>query len=353
MVVILSGRLLTYLENYAADDNVTYRIAYLGPTYPWLHDCLRRELPAGFCLDPLLHGDHAEAEQKVAEADFVVALKVDATLVAHMTHVRLIQYHGVGYHKSIDIDACRAAGIPVAFTPDGNTVEVAEHIIMAILALYRQLIPAHNALKQGRWLMWELRPHMYNLDGKTVGIVGFGRIGQELARKLSVFGANILYYDVHRPCNGVEEALKARCLPLPELMSLSDAVVLCVPGIPSTRSLINSALLARMKPTAILVNVARGDVVDEAALVAALQEGRIGGAALDVFTQEPPPPGSPLLHLDRVLLTPHVGSGTLDSLRTKARSWYANFERVARGEQPINVVPESLRLTETEVMVSL
>jgi phosphoglycerate dehydrogenase-like enzyme len=322
---------------------MTYRIAYLGPTYPWLHEVLRSELPSGLVLDPMQRGDHAEAEEKVAGADFVVALKVDAALVSHMHRVRLIQYHGVGYHKSIDIDACRAARIPVAFTPDGNTVEVAEHVIMSILALYRQLMPLHNALVSGRWLMWEMRPTMYNLAGKTVGIVGFGRIGQELARKLLAFDVTVLYNDVRPPGEGVETGLAAYGVPLVELVARSDAVVLCVPGTASTRHLINASLLSVMKPAAVLVNVARGDVVDETALVAALQSGRLGGAALDVFTQEPPPPGSPILQLNNVLLTPHVGSGTVDSLRAKARAWYDNFQRVARGDAPLNVVPESVR----------
>lgn len=315
-----------------------YRIAYLGPALPWLHDVIRAELPPGFELDPIMSNEHAEMERKVEQADFVVALKVDAELVRHMRHVKLIQYHGVGYHKSIDVDACQAAGIPAAFTPDGNTIEVAEHIVMMLLASYRKLTVVHNALKQGKWLMWELREEMFNLSGKTVGIVGFGRIGRETARKLRAFDVDIRYYDICRPGPRSERALGAAFCDLSDLVRCSDAIVLCVPGTPATRNLIDAGLLGQMKKTAILVNVARGDVVDEAALVEALQSKRIAGAALDVFAQEPPPHNCPLLMLDNVLLTPHIGSGTVDSIRSKAHAWFANFERVAHGEQPHNLI---------------
>jgi phosphoglycerate dehydrogenase-like enzyme len=317
---------------------MTYRIAYLGPTLPWLHDLIRSELPPGFDMYGLRQGDHAEMEKAVEDADFVVALKVDASLVSKMRKVKLIQYHGVGYHKSIDIAACQTAGIPVAFTPDGNTIEVAEHIIMVMLALYRKLIVVHNAMVHGKWLMWDLRQGMFNLCGKTIGIVGFGRIGQETARKLQPFDVKVIYHDVQRPAAGVEEALGASYLPLAELVRSCDALVLCVPGTAQTSGLISRDLLAQMKPSAILVNVARGDVVDEQALVEALQTGRLAGAALDVFTKEPLPADSPLAKLDNVILTPHIGSGTSDSLRAKARGWFANFERVARGQTPTNLV---------------
>jgi phosphoglycerate dehydrogenase-like enzyme len=325
-------------RDHHGSEEMTYRIAYLGPTLPWLHDLIRSEMPPGFALDPLLRGDHAEMEDKVAAADFVVALKVDADLVARMQKVRLIQYHGVGYHKSIDIPACQAAGIPVAFTPDGNTIEVAEHVIMDLLTLYRKLITVHNALRQGKWLMWELREGMFNLCGKTVGIIGFGRIGRETARKLKPFDVNLLYHDICQPTEDVEQALAASYRELPDLLRVSDAVVLCVPGTAATRNLISKERLALMKPSAILVNVARGDVVDEDAMITALQNGKLAGAALDVFCQEPLSPDSPLLRLDNVILTPHVGSGTVDSLRSKARGWFANFERITRGEKPENLV---------------
>ncbi len=321
---------------------MTYRIAYLGPALPWLHRVIRSELPPGFELDPIMCNDHGEMERKVEQADFVVALKVDAELVRHMRHVKLIQYHGVGYHKSIDVAACQAAGIPAAFTPDGNTVEVAEHIVMLVLALYRKLVVVHNALKQGKWLMWELREEMYNLCGKTVGIVGFGRIGRETARKLRAFDVQLLYYDVCRPEARLERALGVAYCELADLVRRSDVVVLCVPGTPATRNLISAELLGQMKKTAILVNVARGDVVDEAALIDALRSRRIAGAALDVFAQEPLPPDSPLLALDNVLLTPHIGSGTVDSIRSKARAWFANFQRVAHGEQPENLIADTV-----------
>jgi phosphoglycerate dehydrogenase-like enzyme len=317
---------------------MTYRVAYLGPPLPWLHDLVCEELPAGFELTVLQKADHADMERAVADADFVVALKVDAALVTKMRKVKLIQYHGVGYHKSIDLDACQAAGIPVAFAPDGNTIEVAEHVIMVLLALYRKLIVVHNGMLQGKWLMWDLRRDMFNLSGKTIGIVGFGRIGQELARKLQPFDVRIVYYDVQRPPAEVDARLLVTYMLLNDLVRTSDAIVLCVPGTKQTSGLISRELLAQMKRCAVVINVARGDVVDEQALIEALQSGAIAGAALDVFVQEPLPLDSPLLKLDNVILTPHIGSGTSDSLRAKARAWFANFERVVHGQPPLNLV---------------
>jgi phosphoglycerate dehydrogenase-like enzyme len=283
-------------------------------------------------------GSRAEAEALVADADFVVVLHVDAALVEKMDHVRLVQYHGTGYQGKIDVAACRAAGIRVARAPGGNTVEVAEHAILLILAVLRRLPGIHNAVKRGAWPMWEHRLHLHNLEGRRVGIVGFGRIGQAVAQRAKAFETEIVYHDVRPIPPEVEAASGARRLELDTLLSTADVVVLNVPITPQTRGMIDAHALRMMKPSAILINVARGAVVDEAALVRALRTGQIAGAGLDVFLEEPIPPDSPLLALDNVVLTPHVASGTRESLVKKARAWYRNFELVAAGEAPENVV---------------
>lgn len=314
------------------------RVVYLGPDYPWLHKLLSTDLPPDFEFIPQQTGDHEEQERLVEDADFVVALKVNAELVRHMKKVRLIQYHGTGHHGKIDMDACRAAGIPVATAPGGNTVEVAEHAIMLILAVLRILPVVHNAVKRGEWPMWERRMSMHNLEGKTVGIVGFGRIGREVAKRALAFDTNILYTDIQRADPQIEAVLQANYVSLDELLTSADVVVLNVPITTATRGMITAERLHQMKPSAIFINVARGEVVDEAALFTALKDGWIAGAGLDVFSQEPVSPDCPLLQLENVVLTPHVASGTEDSLRKKARAWYENFCLVLEGKTPNDLV---------------
>lgn len=314
------------------------RVVYLGPTFPWLHKLLSIDLPPDFEFIGLQSGDHAEQERLVEDADFVVALKVDASLVSHMKRVKLIQYHGTGHHGKIDVAACRAAGIPIATAPGGNTVEVAEHAIMLILATLRILPEVHNAVKRGEWPMWERRLSMHNLESKTVGIVGFGRIGREVAKRALAFDTRIIYHDIQRADPQIEAALQAKFVSLDELLTGADVVVLNVPITPVTRGMITAERLHQMKPSAIFINVARGELVDESALFSALKEGWIAGAGLDVFSQEPISPDCPLLQLDNVVLTPHVASGTDDSLRKKALAWYENFRLVLEGKTPNDLV---------------
>lgn len=327
---------------------MTYRIAYLGPVYPWLHSLLCEELPEGFVFVPLLSGTREEEEQIVADADFVVAIHADGDLIRRMKKAKLIQYHGTGYHGKIDLAACREMGILLATAPGGNTVEVAEHAIMLMLATLRILPVMHNAVQRGEWPMWEQRLRLHNLEGKTVGIVGFGRIGRAVAQRALAFDTQIQYYDVIPADAQTEEKLQARFCGLDELLATSDVVVLNVPITPETRGMIDAKRLRQMKPTAILINVARGEVVDEQALYQALKEGRLAGAGLDVFVHEPINPDCPLLSLDNVVLTPHVASGTKDSLQKKARVWYENFQRVLDGKEPNDLVAESVGTTAVE-----
>lgn len=327
-----------------------YKVAYLGPNYRWLHQLLMQEMPHQFEFAPLMSNIRADQEKLVEDADFVVVLYANADLIGHMKKVRLIQYHGTGYQGKIDLAACSAAGIPLATAPGGNTVEVAEHTILLMLATLRILPTVHNAMKRGEWPMWELRPRMHNLEGKTVGIVGFGRIGRAVAQRAAAFDTHILYSDVIAAPREVEEQLNVRRVPLQELLQSADIVTLTLPITPETRGMLGAPQLALMKPTSILINVARGEVVDEAALYAVLKDGRIAGAGLDVFTREPISPDCPLLKLDNVVLTPHVASGTIDSLRKKARAWFDNFERVLAGQPPNDLVLESIKPASTATL---
>jgi phosphoglycerate dehydrogenase-like enzyme len=179
---------------------------------------------------------------------------------------------------------------------------------------------------------------VFELFGKTLGIVGMGRIGKEVAVRARSFGCPIIYYDIN-PLNPDEEGeLGVSFKPLDELVAAADVICLHAPLTPQTRLLINAARIARMKPNAILVNVARGEVIDEVAVAAALKEGRLGGATIDVFSEEPVPPDNPLLDAPNTILTPHTAGATNESRMRIIGVAMENIIRVLKGEMPKNVV---------------
>jgi D-3-phosphoglycerate dehydrogenase len=275
----------------------------------------------------------------VAEADFllVATTPLTAEVIAAAPRLKLIQHQGVGY-DNVDVEAAARAGVPVGLTPEGTSKPVAEHVILLILCLYRNLLTANQTLRQGKWLQWELRPGSYDLREKRLGIVGLGRIGREVARRARAFECSLLYYDIVRAPPQVEAELEVVYTSFQELLSGSDIVTLHLPCTKDTQGLIGAAQLAHMRPTALLINTARGGLVDESALYQALKSGQIAGAGLDVFAVEPPAPDHPLLQLDNVVATPHIAAGTCDALATKMRAAFANMQRVAQGQAAHNLV---------------
>ncbi|GIX48853.1 MAG: hypothetical protein KatS3mg131_3064 [Candidatus Tectimicrobiota bacterium] len=222
-----------------------------------------------------------------------------------------------------------------------NAVAVAEHAIMLMLAVYRKLIAYHANVAAGRWHQGLPRAaDVFELAGKRVGLIGLGQIGEQVARRLRAFEARVLYYDPVRRATAEERRLGVEYLPLEALLESADIVSLHVPLNAATRGLIDARALARMKPKAVLINTSRGAVVEEEALVAALQQGRLLGAGLDTLAQEPPDPGHPLLKLPNVVLTPHSAGPTVESFDKRFRNGYANIERVAAGLPPRWVIPE-------------
>jgi glyoxylate reductase/D-3-phosphoglycerate dehydrogenase len=221
-----------------------------------------------------------------------------------------------------------------------NAISVAEHSLMLMLAVSRKVIWQHGNVAAGRWRGNGPAPRMYELYGKTLGIVGLGTIGKKAAQLARAFGMRVQYYDIRRLSEDAEDALGVRFRLLRELLKTSDVVSLHVPLNASTRGMIGTEELALMQPLAILINTARGPVVDETALYAALSAGRLFGAGLDVFAQEPPPSNHPLLKLDNVVLTAHFAGPTWDNHIARFRNAFDNVERVERGEPPLWLVPE-------------
>ena len=225
--------------------------------------------------------------------------------------LKVVGRHGVGM-DNVDVAAATELGIWAVFTPQANLESVAEHAIGMLVVLSKQIVKADRALRRGYW-QGRFEFHGNEVMGKTLGIVGVGRIGGRLAEIARVgFSMDLLYYDV--VANPFVEKLGARRCELDELLTHSDYVSIHVPLMPSTEHLIGKRELALMKPTAYLLNLARGKVVDEPALIEALQAGRIAGAGLDVFEAEPPAADNPLWQMDNVVVTPHMAAHTQEGL---------------------------------------
>jgi phosphoglycerate dehydrogenase-like enzyme len=207
-----------------------------------------------------------------------------------------------------------------------------------MMATLRHLTELDAGVRAGRWSTGVKR--LYELWSSTIGIVGMGRIGQEVALRLRGWGATLVYYDPVRLAPERERELGVAFASLDDLLTRVDVLSVHVPLSAATRHLIDGRALARMKPTAVVVNTSRGELVDEAALARALHEGRIGGAGLDVLSAEPPPKDHPLLSTPNTLLTPHMAGPTWQSWPRRFGNAYANIERVQRGEPPQWVVPE-------------
>jgi glyoxylate reductase len=242
-----------------------------------------------------------ELRRRTAEADGLLSMltdRVDAELIEGSPRLRAIANYAVGY-DNVDVEAAAARGIPVGNTPDVLTDATADLAFALLLAAARKLPQAATSIRAGEWDTWEPAAHLgYDVHGATLGIVGRGRIGEAVARRAAGFEMQVL---VHSRTSGTS---------LEELLERSDFVSLHCPLTPQTRHLIDADALARMKSTAILVNTARGPIVDQAALGAALHAGVIAGAALDVTDPEPMPADDPLLGAPNLLVVPHVGSAT-------------------------------------------
>jgi phosphoglycerate dehydrogenase-like enzyme len=241
----------------------------------------------------------------------------------------------------VNIEGARKARVPICSNGGANSVAVAEHAIMLMLAVYRKLIAFHQNVAAGHWHGGIPRAvNIFEIDGKTVGLVGFGNIGEQVARRLRGFNARIVYYDSARRAPAEEAALDVEYVPLDQLLARADIVSLHMPLNESTRGVIGRDALSRMKTGAVLINTCRGEVVDEEALMEALREGRLLGAGLDTLQKEPTDSANPILRLPNVVLTPHSAGPTVDSFRKRFQNGYQNIERVAKGERPLWVIAE-------------
>ena len=227
---------------------------------------------------------------------------VNAELLIQADHLQVVGRAGVGI-DNIDLEVATLRGVVVMNTPDGNTISAAEHTMALLMALARNVHLGHASLQQGRWERKALQG--VELNGKILGIVGLGRIGRRVMDSARAMGMEILGHDPYLP-QELPDSDELRMVTLEELLRRADFVTLHVPSNDETRDLLNADNLKLMKPTARLINVARGGIVNEGQLADALNSGLIAGAAVDVFTSEPPAEDHPLRHAKNILLTPHL-----------------------------------------------
>jgi phosphoglycerate dehydrogenase-like enzyme len=302
-------------------------------------------VPKGFSLEWTAHAD---VPQAIQDADFLCGfigpLSTETLVSAAANRLKLVQLMSVGYDK-FNLDGARAAKLPVSVNGGANAIAVAEHAIMMMLATLKRVHELDLAVRSGGWRSAATgSDRVYELWHSTVGIVGMGRIGQEVAQRLAGWDSTIIYYDPFRLSPEREKALGVRYVEMDELFRTADVVTVHVPLNAQTRHLIDAESLSIMKSTAVLVNTARGELVDEDALVTALREGRIMGAGLDVLSQEPPPADHPIFQLNNVVLTPHTAGPTWQSFPRRFANCFANIERVHNGEKAQWVVPELVDL---------
>jgi len=258
--------------------------------------------------------------------------EIDASVIAAADRLKVIARYGVGFDR-VDVAAATQRGIVVANTPGANSAAVAELTIGLMLALGRRICQGSQAVRGGQWP----RITGVGLSGKTAGLVGFGSIGREVARRVAAFGCRVLVADPYVSPE-VVSGYGATLQSLDELLSASDFVCLHASATPATAGMVNEAFIRKMKPGAFLVNTARGELIDEAALAHAIENGRLRGAALDCLRKEPPAADHPLLRLPQVIATPHTGAHTDEAVNAMGRMALDACLSVLRGERPAHVV---------------
>lgn len=282
---------------------------------------------------------------RVAHKEGLICLptdKVDQELLDAAPKLRLVATVSVGYDH-VDVDACTKRGIVVTNTPGVLTDTTADLAWGLLMAVSRRIAEGDAWTRSGKWNGLSFDTFLgYDVWGKTLGIVGFGRIGREMARRALGFKMRVLYFSQNRAPEEIERELRVEFAPFDSVLRESDFVSLHVPLLPSTRHLINAEALSKMKSTSYLINTTRGPVVDEAALVNALEASRLAGAGLDVYEREPKVhPG--LLERKDVVLAPHIGSATIETRTKMAQVAVNNVVAFFAGQEPPNALNSPIR----------
>ncbi len=253
-----------------------------------------------------------------------------AVIQKALPRLKVISKYGIGLDK-IDVKAATELKIPVTFCPGVNHTTVAEHTFGLLLAIYRHIVTECNHVKKGEWK----RITGNELMGKTMGILGMGRIGKEVATRSRAFGMNVLGYDIYWDDAFAKQHQVQRIANIEQILQQSDIISLHTNLTDETRNLVNARQITRMKKGAVLLNCARGELVDSAAVAEALKSGQLGGYGADVLEEEPPPANHPLFSCPNAIITPHIGSRTFESVARQAKMAAENLIRVFNGEKAL------------------
>ena len=307
-------------------------IAFLTPMAQVTLEAVSKLLPANCTIAFAQTSSKAEQSKLLADADVVMIAGtfIEGDVIRQAPRLKMIQKWGIGVDK-IDLAAAKERNILVSITSGATSVPVSEHTLMLMLAVSRRLPLAHRSLGQGGWIATELRTVCSKLDGKTVGLFGFGGIAQHVAKRLKGFDVEVIYHTRNRVAPEIEDQLQARYVDFETLIAQSDILSLHAPLSEQTFHRFNADTFAKMKRGAILINTARGELIDEPALIQALQQGQLSGAGLDTFEAEPPSADNPLLHMDQVVATPHSAGGVYDNLPNLVGHMFRNIELFQRG----------------------
>jgi len=311
-------------------------VVCLRPLHPDAMARLKAEPGLTITMLTEVNADTLREPMKTAEAIIVRATKIDRAFLDNAPVLRICARHGVGY-DAVDVEALTERGIPLTVTPDANALSVAEHAMMLMLTTARRTIDYD---RNTRALDWGPKPSLrtFDLSGQTVLVVGFGRIGGRVARLCAAFGMTVLVHDPYIPQNTIKGAGFIPVKMLHEGLAQADVVTTHCPSNAETRGLVNGTFLAAMKPGATYINTARGTLVDEAALTAALKSGHLGAAGLDVFWQEPVTTKLPFLDFPNVVVSPHSAAATEQSTRRMGLSCAESIIALFKGELDPDVV---------------
>lgn len=296
-------------------------------------EIIKSAVPDGFELEMLESVSQQELEGKVKEADYLLVsgrLKINRTVLENATNIKMIQRTGVGL-DSIDLEYIRNHDIPFYVNRGVNAQSVAEHTILLMLASLRNLVEINENTKRGIWKKQAQGVCTHELCGKTVGLIGMGAIGRKVAGMLKAFGAKVLYNDVSKMKQEDENALGIKFSTREEIIEKSDIISLHCPLTDDTRHMINDRAVNKMKNGVILINTARGGLIDEAALINGIKNGKIAGAGIDVYEKEPVD-NSEVLNLQNVITTPHIGGVTYDSFYQMMYQAMRNIEMFDKGQ---------------------
>lgn len=296
-------------------------------------EIIKSAVPDGFELEMLESVSQQELEGKVKEADYLLVsgrLKINRTVLENATNIKMIQRTGVGL-DSMDLEYIRNHDIPFYVNKGVNAQSVAEHTILLMLASLRNLVEINENTKRGIWKKQAQGVCTHELCGKTVGLIGMGAIGRKVAGMLKAFGAEVLYNDVSKMKQEDENTLGIKFSTREEIIEKSDVISLHCPLTDDTRHMINDMAVNKMKNGVILINTARGGLIDEAALINGIKNGKIAGAGIDVYEKEPVD-NSEVLNLQNVITTPHIGGVTYDSFYQMMYQAMRNIEMFEKGQ---------------------